>query len=209
MNRGKFITFEGCEGVGKSKQVKLLANYLAETGQDALVLREPGSTPISEGIRNVILDTKNTNMTDECELILYIAARAQLVRETIRPALNSGRLVICDRFIDSSLAYQGFGRGLGAQMVNTLNNIAISECLPDCTIFLDLEPELAFKRKGGADKSDRLELEDMEFHNRVYQGYKYAEEGSDGRIINIKPIGSVQDTHNKILSTLRQRGYIK
>ena len=208
MARGKFVTFEGCEGVGKSKQVKLLAKYLFDTNQSALMLREPGSTSISEGIRSVILNPENSSMTPECEVILYIAARAQLVREVIRPALSKGELVICDRFIDSSIAYQGFGRGLGAEMVTVLNNIAIAECVPDVTIFLDLSPELAFARKGGADKMDRLECENMEFHNKVYEGYKFAEANSNGRIINIKPIGSVEDTHNKILTLLRKKGII-
>lgn len=207
--KGKFITFEGCEGVGKSKQVKLLAEYLNNTKQNPLILREPGSTAVSEGIRKVILDTKHDKMTAECELILYIAARAQLVRETIKPALLSNRLVICDRFMDSSLAYQGFGRELGADMVNTLNKIAIADCMPDYTVFLDLEPEKAFQRKGGADKDDRLESEHIDFHNKVYQGYKYAEASNPDRFISIQPIGSVEDTQEKIINALRKRGVIK
>lgn len=207
--KGKFITFEGCEGVGKSKQVNLLSDYLIKTNQNPLILREPGSTSISEGIRRVILNPKNSSMSAECELILYIAARAQLVREIIRPALNAGRLIISDRFIDSSMAYQGFGRGLGVDMVNTLNSIAIAECVPDCTIFLDLEPKEAFKRKGGRDLDDRLELEDIKFHNRVYDGYKHAEKMNKSRFINIKPIGDIEDTHLKIITALQLRGMIK
>ena len=206
--KGKFITFEGCEGVGKSKQVKLLAAYLNNKGIQPLILREPGGTTISEGIRELILDPKNNLMTAECELILYIAARAQLIREKIKPALDKGIMVICDRFIDSTVAYQGFGRNLGPETVNALNKIAIADCIPDCTIFLDLTPELAFRRKGGADKGDRLELEDMDFHNRVYEGYKYAEKTSGGRIVTISPTGSVEDTHNKIIKALKEKGII-
>lgn len=206
--RGKFITFEGCEGVGKSKQVKLLKQYLEEKGLNPLVLREPGGTFVSERIRDVILDTANYNMTPKCELILYIAARAQLVEEIIRPAIEQGRLVICDRFIDSTFSYQGFGRGLEIEMVNALNKIAIEDCEPDLTIFLDLEPEQAFKRKGGADKSDRLESENIKFHNKVYQGYKYLESKNSERVVAIKPIGTVKETHNKIIQLLESKGMI-
>lgn len=186
----------------------MLCEYLEKTGQYPLLLREPGSTFVSEGIRRFILDPANSSITPECEIILYVAARAQLVRERIRPELLQGRLVICDRFIDSTMAYQGFGRELDKDMVSTLNNIAIGDCVPDCTIFLDLEPELAFKRKGGRDLKDRLELENMDFHNRVYKGYKYSLSLNPDRIISVVPDGSVEDTHNKIISALKGRGMI-
>ncbi len=209
MMKGKLITFEGCEGVGKSKQITLLKEYLENSGQNPLVFREPGSTNISEGIRGVILDPKNTDMSNECELLLYLSARAQLVREQLQPALQDGRLVICDRYIDSSVAYQGYARGLGEEIVSSLNAFAIDNCIPDCTIFLDLKPEDAFKRKGGADISDRLESEDLSFHKRVYQGYLAAKKNSNGRICSIYPIGSVTDTQNKIRSLLKEKGLIK
>jgi len=207
--RGKFITFEGCEGVGKSKQVKLLSEYLANNGYNPLVLREPGGTSISEGIRNFILNPDNILMTSECELILYIAARAQLVSEKIRPALEEGRMVICDRFTDSTYAYQGFGRSLDLNMIKTLNEIAVGDCVPDATVFLDLCPELAFKRKGGADKGDRLEMENIDFHNRVYQGYKSAEKEFPSRFINVKPYGSVSETYEDIIKALKEKGLIR
>ena len=136
--KGKFITFEGCEGVGKSTQVKLLVKYLEVTHQDCLFIREPGGTQISEKIRSIILDKNNDKMSDECETLLYCAARAQLVNEVIRPALDAGRLVICDRFMDSTFAYQGVARGLGADYVENLNKAAIKDVIPDLTIFLDL-----------------------------------------------------------------------
>ena len=168
--RGKFITFEGCEGVGKSRQIAMLEEYLKKHNVHYYLTREPGGTDISEQIRNVILDGKNSAMTDECEALLYAAARVQLLKEVIKGKLDAGELVICDRFVDSSLAYQGKARGLGYDFVEKINDYAIKNFTPDYTIFLDLSPEAAFKRKGGADASDRVELSGMEFHNRVYEG---------------------------------------
>ncbi|MGI6702122.1 MAG: dTMP kinase [Christensenellales bacterium] len=207
--RGKFITFEGCEGAGKSKHVRLLTEYLVSTGQDPVVLREPGGTQISEGIRDFILSKENGLMTARCEVILYMACRTQLIEEKILPALKADRLVICDRFMDSSIAYQGFGRELGYEMIDTLNKIAVMGCVPDATVFLDIEPEKAFMRKGGADLEDRLESESIEFHKRVYKGYKFIESVNPSRIINIKPTGSVQDTQTKIIAALKAKGLIK
>ena len=166
-----FITFEGCEGVGKSRQIKELENYLKTNGISYYLTREPGGTPVSEQIRNVILDGKNTSMTDECEALLYASARVQLLKEVVKPKLDAGELVLCDRYIDSSLAYQGYARGLGIDFVEKINDYAIKNFMPDFTVFLDLPPELAFKRKGGVDKNDRLELSGMEFHQKVYEGY--------------------------------------
>lgn len=174
-----------------------------------MILREPGGTAVSEKIRAIILDPDNAAITPDCELILYVASRAQLVGEVIRPALSEGKLVICDRFMDSTLAYQGFGRGLGAGKVEALNSFAVGECVPDLTIFLDLKPEDAFKRKGGADKGDRLELEGLEFHNKVYEGYRYAAGHSEGRIASIYPTGTAEDTHGKIINLLKERGFIR
>jgi len=208
MAKGKFITFEGCEGAGKSKQLRLISEYLRGQSKDFVVVREPGSTVISEQIREIILNPVNLAMTAECEVFLYMAARAQLVREVIRPALKAGKLVICDRYIDSSLAYQGFARGLGSERIEQLNSLAIAECVPDCTVFLDLSPEEAFKRKGGADKTDRLESEDISFHDRVYQGYKFAEAGAPERFLNIKPTGTVLETHLEIVRALTARGML-
>ena len=208
MAQGKFITFEGCEGVGKSKQLRLIAEYLQGQGKEYLLVREPGSTVISEQIREIILNPVNSAMTAECEVFLYMASRAQLVRETIRPALRAGKLVICDRFIDSSTAYQGYARGLGAERIEQLNMIAIEDCVPDCTVFLDLSPEESFKRKGGADKGDRLEREDISFHDRVYEGYKYAESRAGERFLNIKPTGTALETHAEIVRALTARGML-
>jgi len=207
--KGKFITFEGCEGVGKSTQVKLLVKYLEVTHQDCLFIREPGGTQISEKIRSIILDKNNDKMSDECETLLYCAARAQLVNEVIRPALEAGRLVICDRFMDSTFAYQGVARGLGADYVENLNKAAIKDVIPDLTIFLDLKPEEAFKRKGGADKEDRMEMAGNEFHNRVYEGYKLAQERHPERIVSIEVPGTKYQTQDSIRNYLREHNFIK
>ena len=135
-----FITFEGCEGVGKSTQLALLKDYLKRTGQDAVYVREPGSTVISEKIRAVVLDPENSAMTAETEALLYAAARAQLVSEVILPALAEGKTVICDRYVDSSVAYQGYARGLGVEFVTAINRFALENATPDITVFIDLRP---------------------------------------------------------------------
>lgn len=207
--RGRLITFEGCEGVGKSTQVRLLKEYLEKTGQEAIFLREPGGTRISEKIREIILSVDNMEMTDECEVLLYNASRAQLINEVIIPALDSGKLVICDRFIDSTLAYQGYARGLGVDYIAALNEIVCKKCKADVTIFLDLNPKDAFKRKGGADKNDRLEQQNIDFHMRVYEGYKVAAKMYPDRIVSVEPLGNKYDTNNKIIKVLRDKGVIK
>lgn len=209
MKKGFFITFEGCEGVGKTTQVKMLKEYLEETNQDCLFLREPGGTEISEKIRAIILDPNNTQMTNECETFLYCSARSQLVAQVIRPALNEGKLVICDRFIDSTFAYQGVARGLGAEYVDTLNQLACNGIMPDLTIFLDLPPKQAFDRKGGADLEDRLEKAGMTFHEKVYEGYKLAQERYKDRFISIDVSGTKYETQEKIRNCLKEHGYIK
>ncbi len=147
MHKGKFITFEGCEGVGKSTQVNMLKDYLKKTGQQAMFLREPGGNTLSEKIRKIILDPDNSEMTSLCEAMLYSAARAQLMGQVIIPALDSGKLIICDRFIDSTMAYQGFARDLGVKTISSLNETVCGDYMPDVTIFLDLPPDEAFKRK--------------------------------------------------------------
>ena len=133
--------------------------------------REPGGTAVSEQIRNVILDGKNVEMTDECEALLYADARVQQLKQVDKPKLDAGGLVLCDRYIDSSLAYQGYARGLGVEFVEKINDYAIKNFTPNYTVFLNLPPEQAFLRKGGVDKTDRLELSGMDFHNKVYEGY--------------------------------------
>ena len=203
-----FITFEGCEGVGKSRQIRLLEEYLKQNKINYYLTREPGGTAVSEQIRNVILDGKNVDMTDECEALLYAAARVQLLKENVAPRLEKGELVLCDRYIDSSLAYQGYARGLGVEFVEKINDYAIKNFMPNYTIFLSLTPEQAFKRKGGADKTDRLELSGMEFHNKVYQGYLDLSKKYSDRFIVIDASGEIKQTHQKIINALKEKGVI-
>ena len=203
-----FITLEGCEGVGKSRQIRLLEEYLKNNGIQYYLTREPGGTPISEQIRSVILDGKNVSMTDECEALLYASARVQLLKENVKPRLDNGELVLCDRYIDSSFAYQGFARGLGLDFVQKINDYAIKNFMPDYTIFLNLPPIEAFKRKGGVDKGDRVELSGMEFHNKVYQGYLELSKIDKDRFIVIDASGKVNETHEKIINALKEKGVI-
>ena len=205
---GKFITFEGCEGVGKSTQLRLLQAYLNERGIKYFFTREPGGSSVSEQIRKVILDGKNTTMTDECEALLYAASRVQLLKEIIKPRLDNGELVFCDRFVDSSLAYQGYARGLGVEFVERINDYAINNFTPDCTIFLNLAPKYAIMRKGGADKNDRLELSGFEFHEKVYEGYLALAKKYKDRFIVIDASGKKEETHQKIINALKERGII-
>lgn len=202
----KFITFEGCEGSGKSTQIALIKQYLEKKGANYVFLREPGGTAISEKIRNLILDVANSEMTDQTEALLYASARAQLISQSILPALRNGTLVFCDRYIDSSFAYQSYARGLGFEFVEKVNSFAIENCMPDYTVFLNISPTDAFKRKGGADKDDRLELSGAEFHEKVYKGYLELAKKYPERFIMIDCSGSKWQTHEKIIKALEERG---
>ena len=206
--KGKFITFEGGEGVGKTTQLAMIRSFLDSQGVNAVFLREPGGNAISEKIRSIILDVDNVGMTGMCEAMLYSASRAQLVEAVIRPALEEGKLVVCDRFIDSTYAYQGVARGLGADKVDVLNRLACGDIMPDLTVFLDLPPKLAFARKGGADSADRLEQEGDNFHEKVYEGYLQASGLYPDRIVRIDCSGETIATHKKIVELLRQRGIV-
>ncbi len=206
--RGKFVTFEGCEGAGKSRQVKLLEEYLIANNIKYYITREPGGTSISEQIRSVILDGNNTEMTDECEVLLYAASRVQLIKQEILPRLERGELIICDRYVDSSLAYQGFARGLGYEFVAKMNGYAMETLLPDCTIFLNITPINAFKRKGGADKGDRLEQSGLEFHEKVYKGYVELSKIYSDRYCSIDASGTREQTHAKIVQALKDKGIL-
>ncbi len=205
--KGKFITFEGCEGSGKSTQIRLLSERLTEEKKEHIVTREPGGSEIAEQIREIILNGKNTAMTDECEALLYAAARAQHLREKVAPALEAGKIVLCDRCADSSLAYQGYARGLGLEFIEQINRFALEKFCPDITLFLDISPKDAFERKHGADKGDRIEALGLEFHTKVYNGYlKLAERFP--RIVKVDCGGSKQQTAEEIYKILKDRGII-
>ena len=206
--KGTFITFEGCEGAGKSTQIRLLSQYLAERGKECVVTREPGGSAISEAIRTVILDGKNTAMTDECEALLYAAARAQHLSDTVLPALEAGKTVLCDRYIFSSFAYQGYGRGLDMGFLRAVNSFALQGHMPDITLFLDIPPRSAFERKHGADRNDRIEQAGEAFHARVYQGYLRLAEEYPGQIVRVDCSGTKFETNEKIRALLVGRGLI-
>lgn len=206
--KGKFITFEGCEGVGKSTQLRLLQEYFTSNNIEAVFTREPGGVRICETIRGVILNKEFTEMSPVCEAMLYAASRAQLVSEIIVPALDKGKIVLCDRYVDSSYAYQGYARGIGIDRIEEINAPATAGAIPDLTIFLDLSPRDAFRRKGGRDTDDRMENEKIEFHERVYEGYKAVAKRYPDRVVCIRPSGSKIETHKAILAVLRQKGII-
>ena len=168
--KGKFITFEGIDGSGKTTQINLLEQKLIKEGISPLILREPGGTRLSERIRQILLDRKNINLSSVAESLLFVAARAQLVSDQIKPALEQGKYVICDRFIDSTVAYQGYGRRLNVEYLEQLNNYATDNIHPDITIILDINPEKAALRKQ-SDTPDRMEDIGIDFFLRVQKGY--------------------------------------
>ena len=169
--KGYFLVIEGPDGSGKSTLIKRLKNYLDKENIDSICVREPGGTEISEDIRNILLSVDNMEMNERTEALLYAAARSQLVSEVIKPALENGSVVISDRFLFSSLAYQGVGRGLGIDNVMEINKFALGDIYPDRTIFLDVDPKIGLNRNKADDKVDRLEIEDLSFHNQVYKGF--------------------------------------
>lgn len=207
--KGSFITFEGCEGVGKTTQVERLRRYLEKTGQKALFLREPGGTVISEKIRAMLLSKENDKMNGKCEALLYSAARAQLLGEVVAPALESGINVICDRFTDSTFAYQGSARGLGMDFIDELNRLTCGDVVPDVTVFLDLSPHDAFARKGGADADDRLESQSIEFHEKVYEGYKEVAARYPERIVCVDASRDADTVWDTVIDVLRKRTSVK
>ena len=214
--RGKFITFEGIDFSGKSVQAELLEKSLNAAGKVVQLFREPGGTAISEKIRDILLDRRWNEMTDIAEMLLYSAARAQLVREKILPALRQGNIVICDRFHDSTTAYQGYGRGIDLGVIEKVHAIATAELVPDITFVLDLSAEVALSRRvpspqenqlseiqrsdeGGTLKElDRLELQGLEFHRRVRQGYLMLAKQYSQRMYVIDGTQTIETIHQKI-----------
>jgi len=201
--RPLFITFEGMEGSGKSTQVGKLASKLREEKYSIEVVREPGGTRVGELIRHITHDRENVDLTAVSEVYLMAASRAQLVREIIRPALDSQKIVIADRFIDSSLAYQGFGRNLGEEVVTSINKLALDGVLPIVTVFLDITPEEGFKRRNGTEKIDRLDLQQSEFYERVYQGYKSLAEKYKERYVVVDGRESIEKVATDIWERVR------
>ncbi len=173
MRKGLFITFEGGDGSGKTTVSKYICQKLTEAGYDVLYTREPGGSEIAEQIRTIILDVNNVLMDSRTEALLYAASRRQHLVEKVLPALEEKKIVVCDRFIDSSLAYQGYARNIGIDEVMKINQFAIENHLPDLTLFFEVEPAIGLQRLNGSRAQlDRLEKENMDFHNKVYAGYK-------------------------------------
>ena len=171
MTKGLLITFEGGEGAGKSTQIEMVEDFLRRQGREVLVLREPGGTPIGEAIRTILLSCKHGNMSPRSELLLYEAARAQLVDEVICPALDNGTVVLCDRFFDSTIAYQGQGRAIDLAWIDRLNIFATNGLAPDCTVVIDISPAVGLRRASPGATPDRLESADESFHEAVREGF--------------------------------------
>ncbi len=191
--KGVFITFEGIEGCGKSTQAHLLSRHLEAEGHDVVVTREPGGTPIAEAIREILLDPANAAMSPLTELLLYEAARAQHVHELVRPAIEAGSIIICDRFYDSTTAYQGAGRRLPEIDFDSLHDMATGGLSPDLTLFLDLPVEEGLKRAANAPALDRIERESIEFHERVRQGFLDLAAQHPERIKTLDAAGTPED----------------
>ena len=202
-----FITFEGPDGSGKSTIIQKVYDYLIENNYDVIKTREPGGSPIAEKIRNLILDTENIKMGYRTEALLYAASRAQHVEETILPALNENKIVLCDRFLISSLAHQGVGRGLGIENVRNINEFAINGIFPDFVLYFDVDPITTLKRKSSLDTADRLEKEGNNFHERVYNGYKEIL-NSEKNIEIIDATQSVEDVFSQCIEVLKRRNVL-
>ncbi|MFO7653393.1 MAG: dTMP kinase [Candidatus Krumholzibacteriia bacterium] len=201
--RGLLITFEGPEGSGKTTLVASIARRLTEQGVEPLMVREPGGTLIGERIRAVLLDPAATEMCAESELLLMVASRAQLVRERIRPALEAGIIVLCDRFADASVAYQGYGRRLGERLVRDLNEVALGRLVPDLT-FLCLLPPAAGRERLGKREWDRLDREELSFHERVYEGYQALAASGDPRYVVLDAARPASEVLAAALEKLRR-----
>lgn len=209
MDKGLFITLEGPDGSGKSTQIEYLKEYFDDKGIETVFTREPGGTDIGEKLRDIILDKANSEMCDMAEALLYAASRAQHVNQLIRPALEAGKVVICDRFIDSSIAYQGYGRELG-DSVRIINELAVDGCMPDLTFLMEISPEIG-KSRIKSESQDRLELEKIEFHNRVYAGYKEIAKFYPQRFVEINAerdkLSIKEDILGPIEEILTSRGF--
>lgn len=196
--KGLFITLEGSDGCGKSSQMKPLAEWLEMCGHNVVVTREPGGCPVSERIRDVVLDIKAQGMSDLCEALLFAAARAQHVSDIIRPALDQGKTVLCDRYVDSSIAYQGVGRGLGVELVWNLNAPAVEGTMPDLTVLFDIDPQKALKRRTTASQPDRIEIADSEFMLRPYRYYLELAKKEPNRVKVFDAKGSIKDVSKNL-----------
>jgi dTMP kinase len=205
LKQGLFITIEGPEGAGKTTIIKMLLEKLADEGYSVMSTREPGGIEIAEQIRRVILDKDNTEMDGRTEALLYAAARRQHLVEKVIPALNKGSIVLCDRFIDSSLAYQGYARGIGMDEVYSINQFAIENKMPDATFYFDLAPEIGLERinRHEGREINRLDLENLEFHRKVREGYQILKERFPNRIMEIDASEPLERVFEAVLSLMQ------
>ncbi|MFO7881626.1 MAG: dTMP kinase [Kosmotogaceae bacterium] len=199
-----FISFEGIDGSGKSTQFRLFKKYLEKGKQDFVVIREPGTTKPGEEIREILLH-KEYNLCPESELLLFLASRAQIVREIIVPNLEKGKIVIADRFLDSSLAYQAYGRGLSVELVKSMNNFAVDRCIPDLTFLIDISAEKAVNRKQKNTRNDKIEEEGIEFFEKVRKGYLTIAKENRSRVYIFDGEKSPNTLHKEIVNIFRER----
>lgn len=204
---GKFITFEGGEGCGKSTLIQGLKDYFDKHGVNYVATREPGGLPLCEDIRNILKYSKQ-QISKRAEFLLFSASRAQLVEDFIRPQLESGKIVICDRFLDSSRVYQGFANGLADADIMAITNFATGGLMPDLTFYLDIDPQVAFNRKGGRDKDDRIEERDISYHQNVRLGYQRIAK-SEKRFVVLDATMSKQQILDAVLEKLRKENIIE
>ena len=205
--KGKFITIEGPDGAGKSTQVKKLSEHLKTIGYKVLTTREPGGTLLGERLREVLLSTEGESPVPEAEALIYAASRAQLVKKVIEPALQEGFIVICDRFVDSSLAYQGWARGLGITEIANINSWFLKDTWPDLTIILDIDPQQAFLRMQF--KKDRLESESLEFHKKVREGFLKVQDMYPKRVKIVDASAKPEEVFENLLFEIGKSGIIK
>lgn len=200
-----FISFEGLDFCGKSTQIELLCDYLKEKGKNVIIIREPGGTEISEKVRDILLDKKNSRMFMESEILLFSAARSQLVREVILPGLEKGYYILSDRFHDSTTAYQGYGRGIPLDFVQSLNKFVIEKALPDMTFFIDITIDEMFNRKTAKNSRelDRIEISSNGFYERVRNGYLTLCD-SGKRFLKINGSESIDTIHQKIINEMER-----
>jgi dTMP kinase len=207
---GAFLSMEGPDGSGKGTQLAKLQDTLNRFGYEVIMTREPGGTQIGEKVREILLDRENTGMTDETEALLYASSRAQLVREVIRPAVRDGKVVLCDRFVDSSAAYQGGGRQMGIERILRINEPAVDGTMPDLTVYLDIDHRKAMARRCAASEPDRLEMEAESFHARVEDGYHQMIRRDPGRFAVVNAEGDrdgiAEEIARKVLSALLEKG---
>ena len=201
MTQGLFITFEGPDGCGKTTQMKLLAEYFTKNGKEVVLTREPGGKGLGEKVREILLNYDG-EVSDRCESFLFLADRAQNIDIIVNPAVKQGKIVLCDRHIDSTVAYQGYGRGLDIERINMLNNLATNGTKPDLTFVFDVDVETSMKRVGK--EKDRMESAGVEFHNRVRQGYLELAKQEPQRIKVIDATKSIEEIHDEVINILKK-----